>query len=129
LKEHTSTFVDPIKTQFKGVDVYEIPPNGQGITALLALNLLEQVLPSNETFDDHAKILHLQIEALRLAFADAKWYVSDLDVNAKLPIDALLGKKYAEERAKLINPSHVSCPLCILVYLAYILNHFFVCFS
>lgn len=105
LKSHTSTFVTPIKSTFKGLDVYEIPPNGQGITALLALNILEHLLPEdNDAVPSHnsAEYLHLLIEAMRLAFADAKWYVSDMEHN-DLPIKELLSSEYAKQRAALIS--------------------------
>ncbi|TMW64316.1 hypothetical protein Poli38472_012938 [Pythium oligandrum] len=108
LKNHTTTFVTPIKTDFMGLDLYEIPPNGQGITALVALNILEQLLPSKEERPGHnsAEYLHLLIEAMRLAFADAKWYVSDMEHNPDLPIERLLSKEYAKERAALISKDH-----------------------
>lgn len=105
LKSHTSTFVTPIKSTFKGLDVYEIPPNGQGITALLALNILEHLLPEDsDAVPSHnsAEYLHLLIEAMRLAFADAKWYVSDMEHN-NLPIKELLSSEYAKQRAALIS--------------------------
>uniref|UniRef100_K3XAX6 Gamma-glutamyltransferase n=1 Tax=Globisporangium ultimum (strain ATCC 200006 / CBS 805.95 / DAOM BR144) TaxID=431595 RepID=K3XAX6_GLOUD len=107
LKAHTSTFVTPIKTTFRGVDVYEIPPNGQGITALLALNILDQLLPQEADADlpahNSAEYLHLLIEAMRLAFADAKWYVSDMEHMPDIPINELLSAEYAKQRATLIN--------------------------
>lgn len=106
LKNHTSTFVTPISTRFQGVDVHEIPPNGQGITALVALNILSQLTKNGNVPDKgSAAEVHLQIEALRLAFADAKWFVSDMEHNANLPVSELLSEKYAAERAKLIDPT------------------------
>jgi gamma-glutamyltranspeptidase/glutathione hydrolase len=104
LKNHASTFVTPISTRFQGVDVHEIPPNGQGITALLALNILSQLtkdggLPPKGS----AQEVHLQIEALRLAFADAKWFVSDMEHNTSLPVEELLSERYAKERAALVD--------------------------
>ncbi|RLN50836.1 hypothetical protein BBJ29_003557 [Phytophthora kernoviae] len=105
LKNHTSTFVVPISTRFRGVDVHEIPPNGQGITALLALNILAQLTKDGSVpTRGSAEEVHLQIEALRLAFADAKWYVSDMEHNTTLPIVELLSEKYANQRAALVNP-------------------------
>ncbi|OQR89996.1 gamma-glutamyltranspeptidase [Achlya hypogyna] len=103
LKSHTSTFVTPIKTTFDGVDVYEIPPNGQGITALLALNLLAQL--DGDALKEHNSVdyLHALIETMRVAFADARWYVSDPAFET-IPIDELLSAAYAKERAKLVNP-------------------------
>ncbi|ETP50869.1 gamma-glutamyltransferase [Phytophthora nicotianae P10297] len=104
LKNHKSTFVTPISTKFQGVDVHEIPPNGQGITALLALNILTQLtkdggLPPQGS----AEFVHLQIEALRLAFADAKWFVSDMEHNTSLPVKELLSENYAKKRATLVD--------------------------
>jgi gamma-glutamyltranspeptidase/glutathione hydrolase len=76
LASHESTWEEPISVPYRGVRVYECPPNGQGITALLALNILEgfdlSELPALST----AK-MHLMIEAMRLAFADSRWYVAD----------------------------------------------------
>ncbi|KAL3671229.1 hypothetical protein V7S43_003161 [Phytophthora oleae] len=104
LKNHTSTFVTPISTRFQGVDVHEIPPNGQGITALLALNILTQLTKDGKLPPQgSAEFVHLQIEALRLAFADAKWFVSDMEHNANLPVKELLSEGYAKKRAALVN--------------------------
>ncbi|KAF1794598.1 Nucleophile aminohydrolase [Phytophthora cactorum] len=104
LKSHKSTFVTPISTRFQGVDVHEIPPNGQGITALLALNILTQLMKEGG-LPPHgsAEFVHLQIEALRLAFADAKWFVSDMEHNTSLPVKELLSENYAKKRATLVN--------------------------
>ncbi|KAE9307286.1 hypothetical protein PR003_g21035 [Phytophthora rubi] len=105
LKNHKSTFVTPISTRFQGVDVHEIPPNGQGITALLALNILSQLTKDGKLpAKGSAEEVHLQIEALRLAFADAKWFVSDMELNTSLPVEELLSESYAEKRAALVNP-------------------------
>ncbi len=102
LAEHTSTWETPISVTYRGYRVYECPPNGQGLTALLALNLLEGY--DLESLDPlSADALHLEIEALRLAFADARWYVSDPAFN-DLPLPELLSKGYADERRKLIDP-------------------------
>lgn len=98
---HTSQWVDPISATYRGYDVWEIPPNGQGITALIALNILEgfdlKALPRD--FDRSA---HLQIEAIKLAFADAQRYVADIE-HATVPTDALLTKAYATTRRALIG--------------------------
>ncbi|GMF45302.1 unnamed protein product [Phytophthora fragariaefolia] len=104
LKNHKSTFVTPISTRFQGVDVHEIPPNGQGITALLALNILSQLLKDGGLPPKgSAEEVHLQIEALRLAFADAKWFVSDMEHNTSLPVQELLSESYAKKRTTLVN--------------------------
>ncbi len=101
LAAHVSTWEDPISVNYRGLRVHECPPNGQGLAALLALNILEgfdlTALASLST-----ERLHLVIEALRLAFADARWYVADPAFN-DLPLEQLLSKEYADERRKLIN--------------------------
>lgn len=102
LAAHESTWETPISITYHGYRVYECPPNGQGITALIALNLLEGFdLSSLDPIS--ADRLHLEIEAMRLAFADARWYVSDPQFS-KIPVDELLSKEYADQRRKLIDP-------------------------
>ncbi len=101
LASHVSTWEEPISVTYRGLRVYECPPNGQGITALIALNLLEGFdIPSLETLS--AEKMHLMIEAMRLAFADASWYVADPKFS-NVPVKELLSKEYANERRKLIN--------------------------
>ena len=101
LRNHHSTFDDPISTNYRGVEVYEIPPNGQGITALIALNILEDFdIASME--HSSAEHLHLLIESMRLAFADTRWYVADPAV-VNVPIMELLSKDYAATRRKLLD--------------------------
>jgi gamma-glutamyltranspeptidase/glutathione hydrolase len=102
LAAHTSTWETPISVSYRGYRVHECPPNGQGLTALLALNLLEGFdLAALDPLS--AQRIHLEIEALRLAFADARWYVSD-PAFSDLPITELLSSDYALERRKLIDP-------------------------
>src|SRR5258705_2673186 len=101
LASHTSTWEDPISVTYRGLRVYECPPNGQGITALIALNILEGFdLASLASLS--LERLHLMIEAMRLAFADSRWYVAD-PAFSKIPIRELLSKDYANERRKLID--------------------------
>lgn len=101
LESHVSTQDEPVHVNYRGVDVYEMPPNGQGITALLALNILEGFnldgLVHNSP--DH---LHVIIESLRLAFADARFYIADPAFES-VPVAGLLSKEYAAERRRLIN--------------------------
>jgi gamma-glutamyltranspeptidase/glutathione hydrolase len=98
---HHSAWEQPIHTTYRGLRVWECPPNGQGLAALLALNILEgfdlaEVAPLS------AERLHLEIEALRLAFADTRWYVAD-PLFSQAPLDELLSKSYAAARRKLMN--------------------------
>ena len=104
LASHTSTWEEPISVEYRGYRVYECPPNGQGITALIALNILEGFdLASLESLS--VEKMHLMIEAMRLAFADASWYVSDPKFS-HIPVIELLSKEYANERRKLINTQY-----------------------
>jgi gamma-glutamyltranspeptidase/glutathione hydrolase len=106
LAAHTSTWETPISVTYRDCRVYECPPNGQGLTALLALNVLEGYdLHAHEPLS--AERLHLEIEALRLAFADARWYISDPQFT-DIPISQLLSKEYAAERRKLIDPRNAT---------------------
>lgn len=101
LAAHYSTWDEPISATYRGVRVWECPPNGQGLAALIALNVLEGF----ELKGMHplgVERLHLLIEAMRVAFADTQWYVADPAFNA-LPLDALTSKHYAETRRKLID--------------------------
>ncbi|GAB4456448.1 MAG: gamma-glutamyltransferase family protein [Anaerolineales bacterium] len=106
LASHTSTWEEPISVIYRGLRVYECPPNGQGITALIALNILEGFdLASLEALS--AEKMHLMIEALRLAFADARWYVADPKFS-NVPVKELLSKEYAAERRKLLDPQRAT---------------------
>jgi gamma-glutamyltranspeptidase/glutathione hydrolase len=106
LAEHVSTWESPISADYRGLRVYECPPNGQGLAALLALNILDGFDLAPLAFLS-TKRLHLVIEALRLAFADARWYVADLAFN-DIPLAQLLSKSYADERRKLIDTQHAT---------------------
>jgi gamma-glutamyltranspeptidase/glutathione hydrolase len=105
-EKHTSTWVDPVSVNYRGYDVFELPPNGQGISALQILNILEG-------FDLRAmgrnspETLHMMIEAKKIAWADrAKFYADP--AFAKIPLAGLLSKGYAAERRKLIDPNHAA---------------------
>lgn len=102
LAEHESTWMEPISTTYRGLRFWECPPNGQGLAALLALNLLEGFdLQSQELLS--VERLHLEIEAMRLAFADARRYVAD-PTFFSAPLADLLSKEYASQRRKQIHP-------------------------
>ena len=108
LARHETTWVEPIGMDAGGVRLHEIPPNGQGITALLALGILRHT-DLGEHGVDTAESLHLQIEALKLAIADAERYVADAP-SMSPPFDALLDDAYLEGRARAIDPSRAGTP-------------------
>ena len=106
LEAHTSTWVDPISSEYRGYRIWECPPNGQGLAALLALNLVRGYDPAAlEPLG--ADRFHLLIEAMRLAFADARTYVSDPDFSS-IPVAELLSEDYARERRKQIDLSRAN---------------------
>jgi gamma-glutamyltranspeptidase / glutathione hydrolase len=105
-EKHASTWVEPVSTTYRGYQVFELPPNGQGIAALQMLNILEG-------FDLRAmgrnspETLHAMVEAKKIAWADrAKFYADP--AFAKIPLAGLLSKNYAAERRKLIDPNHAA---------------------
>lgn len=96
-------WVDPISTNYRGYTVYEIPPNGQGITALIALNILEGF--DLKKLSEHPdRYYHTLIEATKLAFADRNRFIAD-PTFAKVPVAELLSKDYAARRRALIDPN------------------------
>jgi gamma-glutamyltranspeptidase/glutathione hydrolase len=98
---HTSTWVEPICAGYRGYDVWEIPPNGQGIAALEALSILEGFDMASKPRDS-VESWHLQIESMKLAFADAHRYVADPD-HAAVPVEGLLDPAYVAQRRALIS--------------------------
>src|ERR1044071_530073 len=98
---HKSDWVVPLEMDYRGYTLHEIPPNGQGIVALIALGILENFDLRSQPVDG-ADSLHLQIEAVKLAFADAWRYVADIDHMDVCP-QALLDKEYLKSRSKLID--------------------------
>jgi gamma-glutamyltranspeptidase/glutathione hydrolase len=97
-----SEWVEPISTTYRGHTLYEMPPNGQGLTALLLLNILEGVdLKSMRT--EPGLYYHTLIEATKIAFADRNRYIAD-PAFAKIPVKELLSKDYAASRRALIDP-------------------------
>jgi gamma-glutamyltranspeptidase / glutathione hydrolase len=102
LSRHHSEWVEPVKTDYRGYEVWELPPNGQGIAALQILNILEGYDIRSMGFGS-AEYIHLFTEAKKLAFEDRAKYYAD-PVFSQTPVSQLLSKKYAEERRKLIDP-------------------------
>ena len=99
LEEFKCQWVNPISVNYKGYDVWEIPPNGHGIVTLMALNILNDYKFQNRNCVD---TLHKQIEAIKLAFADGQKYVADIN-NMSVDVNKLLSKDYAAKRRKLIG--------------------------
>lgn len=120
LAAHRADWVGTISGSYRGYTVHEIPPNGQGIVALIALGILQNFDMSSLPVDS-AESLHLQIEALKLAFADAQAYVCDIDHMRVRPED-LLDAEYLRQRAGLIDrnqakPASAGTPRGGTVYL------------
>src|SRR5437868_2700017 len=105
-EKHTSTWVEPVSTNYRGYDVFELPPNGQGIAVLQMLNILEG-FDLRTMGRNSPETLHAMIEAKKIAWADrAKFYADP--AFAKIALAGLLSKSYAAERRKLIDPNHAS---------------------
>jgi gamma-glutamyltranspeptidase/glutathione hydrolase len=101
LAAHRSDWVDTLTMDYRGYTLHELPPNGQGIVALIALGILENFDLASHSVDS-ADSVHLQIEAVKLAFADAQAYVADIDYMP-FPPARMLDKAYLNSRAKLID--------------------------
>ena len=101
LKNHKSEWIDPVSTNYRGFDIWELPPNGQGIAALQILNLLEAYDIKSMGFGS-AEYIHHFTEAKKIAFADRAKYYADMDFN-KIPVDFLISKEYSELRRTEIN--------------------------
>ncbi len=101
-RDHDSAWVEPIHTSYRGYEVYELPPNTQGITVLQMLNMLEAYDPVSLGHNS-APYLHAVIEIKKLAFEDRDQYVADPDFAA-IPVEKLLSKSYAGKRLKQIDP-------------------------
>ncbi|MHC4416768.1 MAG: gamma-glutamyltransferase family protein [Planctomycetota bacterium] len=102
LTAHQADWVRPISIDYHGVTLHEIPPNGQGLAALLMLGIVDHHA-LHEKPADSARSLHLQIEAMKLAFADAHRYIAD-PAWMNVPAEALLEREYLAQRASLIDP-------------------------
>ena len=102
-EDHTSSWVDPVTTNYRGYDVWEIPPNSSGIIALMMLNIMEGYDIASMGHNS-ADTLHVITEAKKLAFADRDTFVADADAN-RLPINELISKEYGAARRALIDPA------------------------
>jgi gamma-glutamyltranspeptidase/glutathione hydrolase len=107
LKEYQPEWVDPISSTYRGWTVHELPPNTQGIAALMMLNLMER-FPIAEYGLASTKALHVMIEAKKLAYADMLRHVADPKFS-QVPVASMLSRANAEARAALINPARAAC--------------------
>ncbi len=106
LKNHKSDWIEPVSTNYRGYDVWELPPNGQGIAALQMLNLLEKFDIKSMGFGS-AEYIHHFVEAKKIAFADRAKYYADMDFN-DIPVDFLISKEYADKRRDEINSTRTA---------------------
>ncbi len=106
LAEHCSEWIEPVSTNYRGHDVWELPPNGQGIAALQILNLIEPYDVASMGYGS-AEWLHLFVEAKKIVYEDRAKYYADM-AFAKVPVAHLISKAYADERRRLINPDKAS---------------------
>ena len=102
LKSYEPEWINPVSSNYRGFDVWELPPNGQGIAALQILNILEQYDITNMGHNS-AEYIHLFTEAKKLAYEDRAKYYADMSF-ADVPVKELISKEYALTRNKLINP-------------------------
>ncbi len=105
LAAHTATWETPIRTAYRDVEILEHPPNGQGLAALLALNVVEGYDLAGMDYFDPAR-WHVMIEAMRMGMADAARYVADPAI-VDVPVASLLSREYASRRRSLIQPDRV----------------------
>lgn len=106
LASHKSEWVEPMATNYRGYDVWELPPNGQGIATLEMLNILEQYDIAAMGFGS-SEYLHVLTEAKKLAFEDRAKYYADTDFH-DIDYNVLLSKEYGKERQRLINPNRAA---------------------
>jgi len=109
LAEHRSEWVTPVSTNYRGWDVYELPPNGQGVAALQILNILEGYDIASMGFGS-AEYIHTLVEAKKLAYEDRARFYADMDF-VDVPVERLISKAYADERRKLLSPDKASMSL------------------
>jgi gamma-glutamyltranspeptidase/glutathione hydrolase len=108
LANHRADWVDPIFVDYHGTRLYEIPPNGQGLAALLALAILEH-RDIRHLEPDCPDVVHLGIESMKLAFADAHQHIAD-PAYMRIKVEQLLDPAYTQKRAALIDPEHAGDP-------------------
>jgi len=106
MARHHSEWVEPVSTNYRGYDIWELPPNGQGIAALQILNILEGYDLASMGFGS-AEYMHLFTEAKKLAFEDRARYYAD-PTFAETPVSQLISKRYAAERRKLIDSNRAA---------------------
>ncbi|XP_030583734.1 uncharacterized protein LOC115779290 isoform X1 [Archocentrus centrarchus] len=102
LSSHDSEVITPISTEYKGVRLWELPPNSQGLAALLLLNILENFPQLRAVGHNSADYIHVLVEAVRLALTDALHYLGD-PAHVTIPLETLLDKDYGHQRAQLIS--------------------------
>src|SRR5207249_585064 len=107
LAEFSAEWVEPLSIDYRGWKIYELPPNGQGMAALEMLNIMA-TRPPDKTGPQGAVELHKKIEAMKLAYTDLYRYNADSRF-ARVPVQGLLAKNYAAERAALISPDKANC--------------------
>ena len=100
--DHSSTWVDPVSTHYRGYEIWELPPNGQGIAVLQMLNFIEP-FDLKSMGHNSAEYLHLLIEAKKIAFEDRARFYADPEFS-DVPVAALISKEYAAKRRALFNP-------------------------
>ncbi len=106
LASHNGEWVDPVGVNYRGYDLYELPPNGQGVAALQMLNILKQV-DLAQWPRGSAEVFHYMVESKRLAFEDVARYYAD-PAFSDIPLDGLLSEQYGRERFALIDPARAA---------------------
>lgn len=107
-RDHTTTWVEPISVDYRGYTIYELPPNGQGLTALEMLNILEGY-EIDGLKHNSPEYLHLLIEAKKAAYSDRDYYITDPDFE-KIPVAGLLSKEYAKKIRDRIDRNRAKTP-------------------
>jgi gamma-glutamyltranspeptidase / glutathione hydrolase len=106
MADHKSEWVDPVSANYRGYDVWQLPPNGQGIAVLQILKIMEGFDVASMGLYSPEYVHHF-VEAKKLAFEDRARYYADMDFSP-VPVEKLISKEYADERRKLINPDRAA---------------------